>query len=452
DGKKVFYRGQGRHGSVVVGLAVDKLNKTVVSAGKDGKVKFWDFGTGLLRQQLDWSASTGISAMRFQRSSELVAFVCTDGSVRVVDLSTAKLIRELWPSRPPLPQLRDVPISDAAFSPDGHWIAASLGALIVLWDLPTGHLVDAFLLQAACTSLAFSPTGEYLALATAGSVGVEIWGNRALFMQVSARHIGAEELGRVLEAGQTRGATTSGEGGMDVLTAAAEGGDEVEEEDDVLAMLDEEPDVDQLGADLLSLSLVPKSWWQNLLHLDLIRARNKPVEPPKKPAKAPFFLPSLQDRQGPAPRAEASGAVADGAKEQSRVLQLTQRGGQGSAFAAALQVAGETLDYAAVVEELKALPPAAADIQLRSLSAEGDVMRTFVRALTWLLHRRRDFELGQTWMSVFLRLHGDLVVQSEELRAAVGLWREALEGERRRVGGLGGYAAGVVGYLRAARV
>jgi U3 small nucleolar RNA-associated protein 21 len=33
--------------------------------------------------------------------------------------------------------------------------------------------------------------------------------------------------------------------------------------------------------------------WLNLLCLDVIRARNKPKAPPKKPKAAPFFLPTI---------------------------------------------------------------------------------------------------------------------------------------------------------------
>ena len=387
DGKKIFYRGQGRHGSAVVGLAVDNLNKTVVSAGKDGKVKFWDFGSGLLRSELDWSASTGISGMRYLRASELAAFACADGAVRVVDIGTRKLIRELWPARQPLPFLQGKMLGDFAFSPDGHHLAAALGPLILVWDLPTGHLVDAFVLHAKCTGLGFSPTGEFLAVATEGGVGVDVWSNKSLFTHVPQRHIGAEELGRIIEAGARQAPTSSGEGGVALITAGDEGDDaEDEDEDDALAALDEEPDVDAMAQDLLSLSLVPKSRWQNLLHLDLIRARNRPVEPPKKPEKAPFFLPSLQpqDRQAAAPGAkqrpqdarlgpaEQGEDVHDG--ERSRVLkrEAQQLGGEGrSAFATALHAAAQTGAYGPMVEALKLLPPAAADIALRSLSAEG---------------------------------------------------------------------------------
>ncbi|KAK0308230.1 rRNA-processing protein utp21 [Friedmanniomyces endolithicus] len=428
DGKKIFYRGQGKHASAVVGLAVDNLNKTVISAGEDG-----------------------ITAMRFLRSSDLAAFAGSDGCVRVVDVGTYKLIRELWPARTPIAKLQNVVISDLTFSPDGHLLAASMDSLVLLWDLPTGHLVDAFKLQAPCTSVAFSPTGEYLAIATKDSVGVDVWSNKALFTHVPTRHIGAAELAASVDAKSTQAPTTSGEGGQKLIIVGVD--DEEEVDDDMMAGLDEEPNLDQLSSDLLSLSLVPRSQWQNLLHLDLIRARNKPVEPPKKPEKAPFFLPSLQNKQATpgAPRPEEATTAAELEKERSRVLKQSGESGQ-STFSALLHEARETQVYAPVIEQLKSLGPAAADIALRSLGAGGDEMLTLVQALTWLLRERRDFELGQAWMAVLLRLHGDLVVNDDALRSAVGEWREALDGESKRVARLGAYCSGVVGYLRAARV
>mgnify|MGYP001810922628 CR=1 FL=1 len=48
-----------------------------------------------------------------------------------------------------------------------------------------------------------------------------------------------------------------------------------------------------LAPALATLSMLPRTQWQNLVHLDTIKARNKPMEPPTKPAAAPFFLPTL---------------------------------------------------------------------------------------------------------------------------------------------------------------
>ncbi|KAK3710869.1 rRNA-processing protein utp21 [Vermiconidia calcicola] len=451
DGKKKFYRGQGKHGSAVVGLAVDSLNKTVISAGTDGRVKFWDFSSGLLRHEINWSGSAGITALRFHRGTDLVALACSDGCVRVVDISTYRLIRELWPSRPAIPAMSGLRITDFTFSEDGQWIAAAMGQMVLLWDLPTGHLVDAFKLRAQCTSLAFSPTGEFLATSTDDSVGVDVWSNRALFMHVPTRHISGKELADIVAA-DAQAPTVSGEGGEALITAAGE--EEDEDELDVMDGVIPEPlDIDQLSLDLLSLSLVPRARWQNLLHLDLIRQRNRPVEPPKKPEKAPFFLPSLQDRQAANTAVESINTdVAELEKERSRVLKLTKEGGQ-STFTSLLHAASSTTDdFSPFLIHLKSLSPAAADIEIRSLRPSSSEMLTFVHAITWLLHERRDFELGQAWMAVFWRIHGDVIVGDEGLRVAVQEWRDAMEGEKRRVMGLVGYCSGVVGYLRAARV
>ncbi|KAH9845661.1 WD repeat-containing protein 36 [Teratosphaeria destructans] len=451
DGKKVFYRGQGKHGDAVVGLAVDSLNSTVVSAGADGKVKLWDFASGLLKREIDWSGSTGIKSMRFLRNANLAAFACTDGCLRVVDVSTQKLIRELWPSRPVIAELAGRIISDFCFSSDGHWIAACTGQLILLWDLPTGHLVDAFKLKAECTSLAFSPTGEFLATATADSVGVDVWSNKSIYVHVPTRHIPAAELVAIVSSDAYQAPTTSGENGQGLVTASAQ-----EDEDDVdaalIADLETEPDIDTLASDLLTLSLVPRSRWQNLLHLDLIRQRNKPTEAPKKPEKAPFFLPSLNDRQSSRTASTKDQTTpADLEKERTRVLRLAQQGSK-SEFSRLLTASNGDESFTRFLSHLKSLSPAAADIEIRSLSVEGEEMVKFVRALTWLMRERRDFELGQAWMAVFLRIHGDIVVGEGGLREAVGEWKDVMEGERVRVLRLAGYCGGVVGWLRAARV
>lgn len=49
----------------------------------------------------------------------------------------------------------------------------------------------------------------------------------------------------------------------------------------------------QLADLLVTLSTVPESRWRSLTCLDLIKQRNKPKQPPKKPKAAPFFLPTV---------------------------------------------------------------------------------------------------------------------------------------------------------------
>lgn len=46
------------------------------------------------------------------------------------------------------------------------------------------------------------------------------------------------------------------------------------------------------------MSGLPSSRWANLPHLDIIRERNKPIEPVRKPKAAPFFLPAVSTLDG----------------------------------------------------------------------------------------------------------------------------------------------------------
>lgn len=64
---------------------------------------------------------------------------------------------------------------------------------------------------------------------------------------------------------------------------------------------------------LVTLSMLPRTQWQNLAHLDTIRVRNKPIQPPKKPEAAPFFLPTVAGADaGRNPVFDLAGAAAAG--------------------------------------------------------------------------------------------------------------------------------------------
>ncbi|KAL2137837.1 hypothetical protein VTI28DRAFT_8011 [Corynascus sepedonium] len=439
---KTFAPGTGRHTKAVTGLVADSLNRNVISCSLDGKIKFWDFVTGNLVDEIDWAPMIKITACRYHAGNDLIAFACDDHSVRVVDIETKQTIREFWGCRDE--------ITDFCFSNDGRWIvAASRDSIVRVWDLPTSHLIDAFRLEKPCMALAFSATGEYLAGAVEGDLGVQLWTNRTLFKHVPTRQISDREIAQVTAP------TASGEGGQGLIEAAFEiegeqqGG---EDDDGVMA-----PMLDQLSADMVTLSLVPKSRWQTLLHIDLIKARNKPKEAPNPPEKAPFFLPSVGG--GTAGGGGSLVPLVDETKkpetEGSRLTQLDRTRNQ-QALTSKLLACGASGDYTEFLEHLKSLGPSAADLELRSLSVgdggdESNELLHFIRALTSRLAARRDYELTQAWMTVFLRLHFDLVMANESLLRALGEWKQYQARERERLDDLVGYCGGVVGFLRSPR-
>jgi len=76
----------------------------------------------------------------------------------------------------------------------------------------------------------------------------------------------------------------------------------------------------------------------------------------------------------------------------------------------------------------------------------------FIHALISLLRQKRDYELVQAWMSVFLRLHVDSIsVAEEDVIEALREWKKEMDREGKRLNELVGFCAGVVGFLRSPR-
>ncbi|KAJ4382397.1 rRNA-processing protein utp21 [Didymella sp. IMI 355093] len=437
DAPKTFAKGEGKHKGAVTGLAIDNLNRTVISCSDDGKIKFWNFATGTLLHEIDWYPMVKILSLRYHPNSDLVALSCDDGSLRVLDITTRKLIRELWATRTSTP----IATIDYTFSSDGRWIiSASSDSTVRVWDLPTGHLIDAMRLPKPINSVAFSPAGDFLATGLEGEVGVHIFTNRTLFTHVPTRQISETDVASVAAP------TASGEGGENIVALAEEEGEE--EEEDTTAV----PVMDQLSDKITTLSLVPKSRWQTLLHLDTIRARNKPKEAPKKPEHAPFFLPAVGEKSDALKPLDAD--TEPGSRISSSALASRSSAATStSEFTRLLAQAEQSAEHTKLLQYLSSLPPSAADIAIRTLDTQEPYseLRTFITALTSRLQERRDYELVQAWMSVFLRLHGDVVVRDEELVGLLRKWQDESKRERERVGGLVGYSVGVVGWVRSAR-
>ncbi|KAL4911641.1 hypothetical protein BDW74DRAFT_11335 [Aspergillus multicolor] len=433
-----------RHTKAVTGLAVDGLNRGIVSCGLDGKVKFWDFQSGSLVQELDWYPMTAITALRYSSTSDLVAFSCDDLSIRVVDMETRKIVRELWGCAGQ--------INDFAFSSDGRWIiATSMDSLVRIWDLPTGHLIDIFRVSSTCTSLAISPTGDFLATAHADGLGISLWSNKSLFMPMPTQNLNVDSL---LEAGLP----SSGESDVGLIEAAFRQDDEDRGGDGPISY------TGQLSRELLTLSATPKNKWQTLVYMDLIKERNMPKEPPKGPEKAPFFL-SASTTYGVSDHT-ADAKLEDGTSvELSRIakLRLSKSTNVGSRFTSLLRAGCLSGDFEPFFLEMKSLNPSRLELEIRSLDpqvkGEQSELSAFVLALSNRLATRKDFELTNAWMAVFLKIHSDVVAvccdpsegTDNRLSESLDLWRRVQLAESQRLASLVGYCRGVIGFLRSSR-
>ncbi|ORX40070.1 putative WD-repeat protein [Kockovaella imperatae] len=407
----------------VTGIATDALNTTVIASTLEGKLYFFDFHSTKLGAELQLPSS--ITALGVHRDSGILSAICDDLVVRLVDIETRRVVRELrgFKGR----------ILDLAFSPDSRWlITTSIDSIVRTYDIPTGSLVDAFRTESIATSLTFSPTGDFLATAHVDSLGVHLWANKAQFSDVAFSHINDED---------------------DVQAVALPS---VQVVDDLSRLEGFEPigapeptDIytspEQLTEGLLTLSLMPRSRWQTLLNLDTIRARNKPKEPPKAPEKAPFFLPTVA---GLETRFDLSSAQPDEASSSTQKIS-TFGSFIDSDFTRRLMLEPEDSNYSAFFEFAKALSPSALDLEIRSLSSIEHLSR-FLHALTARLKSHRDFEAVQALLSVLLTVSADLLIANEELCDQLVTLREEQGKESARLRELVGYTMGTLSFLRGA--
>lgn len=419
------------HTQAITGTVMDSLNTTLLTTSLDGYLKFYDFHKNVLMHKINLGSSA--TSMLLHQGSDLLAVSLDNLSIVVVDIRTRKVVRELWG--------HSNRITSFDFSPDGRWIiSASLDATIRTWDLPTGGCIDVVKVENnnIVTCLKMSPNGDWLATAHVQGVGINLWTNRSQFRNVNARIITEEDE-------EKDGIETiempnvAGEGGANII----EGALDTNKDDDDVENLGVYNTIDQLSEELVTLSMLPKSKFNTLTHLEAIKKRNKPTQAPKKPEKLPFFLglPTAEiDRKGASsggplpgntPSLANGGATSDAAEETEANNAIYLRRGEKiefeSEFTRLLRFASEqvaSLDENRIAEDdntdaiskfishLKSLSPSSTDLELRSLRSYAPLTEIigFIKILNAALQRHRDYELIQAWMTMLLRIHGDVIL------------------------------------------
>uniref|UniRef100_A0A7N8WRV9 WD repeat domain 36 n=1 Tax=Mastacembelus armatus TaxID=205130 RepID=A0A7N8WRV9_9TELE len=342
------------HSGSVRGVATDTLNQLTTSVGSDWLLKFWRFKTRKQEEQLELNAAP--ASLMLHRDSGMLALALDDFTLLVVDIETRRVVRKFAGHHGN--------INDMTFSPDGRWlVTAAMDCTIRTWDIPSGCLVDCFLVSMAPVGVSMSPTGDFLATAHVDSLGIYLWTNKSLCGPVGLRPLPADYLPTV----ETLPGVKADESEKEVTSEEAE---------------DAYRSADQLGAELVTLSLQPESRWKSLLHLDDIKKRNKPVAPPAAPAAAPFFLPTLP---GLTPRFTLPTASEE--ETQPFVSLLVDR----------------------PVSLLKDCGPAALSVELTCLTSEeggaSHLLLAFILMIDSMLASGRDFELAHAYLALFLKVH-----------------------------------------------
>lgn len=244
--------------------------------------------------------------------------------------------------------------------------------------------------------MSLSPTGEYMATCHYDRRGIFLWANKAVYQQhLALKPLPPDYEPPVAALPQSSG---GGERAADDVQVM-----EIGDNDDESVMDQSQPNRQQISDEMITLSGLPPPRWAQLPDMDLIRLRNKPKEPPKKPKAAPFFLPTLTTLEGfefNAPK------EADDGGERSRILTAKR-----SLLEAATKFGLKVIDADTVekrrsaFEALKLMGPSAIDLELRALPQ--DALLNFLQIVVEVVRLRTDFELAQAYLASFLKIHRD---------------------------------------------
>ncbi|KAI3445057.1 hypothetical protein Pfo_001722 [Paulownia fortunei] len=397
------------HDGEVVGITCDSTNTIMISSGYHGDIKVWDFKGRELKSRLEIGCT--LVKMVYNRCNSLLATVADDLVIRMFDVVALRMVRQF--------EGHADRVTDMCFSEDGKWLlTSSMDGTLRIWDVILARQIDAIYVDVPITALSLSPNMDVLATTHVDQNGVYLWVNQAMFSAPTK----ADSYGSGKEIVSVKLPSVSA---TEYTSHNDFDNSDVNPQEVQNAF--NSPVFDQQIPDLVTLSLLPKSQWQSLINLDIIKARNKPIEPPKKPEKAPFFLPSIPSLTGEIlfkPRESAE-------EEKDSQAGETEKGQEKadiyvSQFLQYLRSSAEENKFGAFTDYIKGLSSSTLDMELRMLQIvdddddDDDEQESGKRPELYFIELlldyfmqdiscRNNFEFIQAVIRLFLKIHGESI-------------------------------------------
>ncbi|XP_062509636.1 WD repeat-containing protein 36-like [Corticium candelabrum] len=387
------------HDGAVRGVSIDAVNQNVVTGSADNTLKFWNFRSK--QNHCTILLNECVCQMVYHRESSMLAVALDDFTIHVVDTDTRRIVRTFTG--------HTNRILDMAYSPDSRWlISSSMDMTVRTWDLPAAKLLDCFLVESAATSVSMSEVGDFLATTHVDNLGVYLWSNRFMYSAISLRPLPPNYQPEMLAM------PTTGEQQIGGQILSQPHGEIV----DMLQLKFKTPD--QLAEELVSLSELPRSRWHNLIHLDIIKHRNKPKEPPRVPEAAPFFLPTVPGLDFQFYKDTQSNTSTEEKVAASKQISLSQVRPK-SNFEECLDSCSSSGDYSPLVAMLETMGPSAINTEIHMLGSEegGDVKQllSMIQFFKCQSVKRKDYEMVEAYLQVFLKIHGETIAKNADLRS-----------------------------------
>ncbi|KAJ5073618.1 wd repeat-containing protein [Anaeramoeba ignava] len=414
------------HQKEITGICFDSVNHFIITTSLDGKLKIWDFSERKLHKEYD--IKSPITKLKFHYGNGLFAISSNDFVIRVYDLDTFKLARRF--------SEHSHFITDFTFSHDCHWLISTTADTIVrIFDLPSSKLIDWFYVDKPITSLDFSPSGDFLATTHADSLGIYLWANKNHFSSVLLHQIPEKpiKLGLPKLIDFQNPKNNDLDDSDDTLLDSNIPSNSILNNTQNLNLNQVDFPDNQISQELITLSLTPSTHWKNLSKIDIIKERNKPIEPPKKPETVPFFLKTepgfqpvfvdpfqkneedeknKQDSKKPLKFTSKIIVGLNQNQQKTQVIQILEDCELSSKMKNLV-----SYDYLPAIEYLQKRSPSAVDLELRSFNLFDDYqeLKLFMRFILSELQTNRNFELLQAYLDLFLKIYGNLIIQEPEL-------------------------------------
>ncbi|GJQ15250.1 hypothetical protein GpartN1_g7041.t1 [Galdieria partita] len=377
------------HLLAVTGVEFDNLGETLVSASTDGLLKFWS------RQELKllYTTEIGIPIVQIVWGyvCNLLAVLCDNFQIYLVDPETKQIARRFIGHRGPL--------TDAQFSGDGYFLlSSSLDGSLRVWNIQLGHCVDIYEFEHAPTSIAFSPNNDFIATCHSNCVGIALWSNQHHFKTntVFNHSFFATHQEQILSRLPHIGAFQRHLPTMNSLQENLFWNPKKEK-----------------SSSGFTLSGKPLHYLLTVVNWDIVKKRSQPQQPVKKQVEAPFFLSNVLGTESSlGSRENIHQKTIDHKAYSSTASQL---------IACLVQHDAEKMNDGSQDEEalqlLRKMNPTSIELEVEGLRDydNGKECRIFLDFLIRQLHARRDVDLIESVLAVFLKQRGLELVSFTEI-------------------------------------
>lgn len=342
----------------------------------------------------------------------LIALGFADGRAVLYDFQSQVVSREF--------QCGNSGILDIAMSSDSRWIVISTkSSELFVFDVISSNLLDWIKFRSPALCCAFDHSDAFLITSHDQSKGaLSVWANKHA-LSVS---VGAEELSNP----PSEPICIEDPPNKAIYFEDSSPAPKSDDKDSTKASDSSDSDLPVNGdydssmpeTRLMSFSGIPFPTLQAILFIDEIKERNKPMEPPKKPESAPFFLPNT---------AEFSSAVHKPSKEEdldevvSKDLSASREAS--TSLKTELQelleeASSDCVDvFPKITQLLRSKSPSGVNLLLRQLGPlSGGTFREISLMLRYFrdsVRNRTDSELIQTYLNIFLTIHSTTILENQ---------------------------------------